>query len=334
MSGPLRLLVLGGTAWLGGAVAARAVERGHEVTCLARGTSGTAPAGARLVRSDRRLPGAYDELTDSAWDVVVDVSRQPEQVRSALSALAPRTERWVFVSTISVYADHARPGADESAPLLPAWSGAGEAPPSTYREAKVACEVSCHEAVRPDRLLVARAGLIAGYGDTSDRFGYWPARLARARAGEPVLVPPLEAPVQFIDVHDLAGWLVDAASTGRTGTLDATGPPRRFGEVLAACCEVTGASPAVVDPGEAWLLRAGVAPWAGLGSLPLWVPTEGAGHNARSATAARAAGLTARPLVDTVRDALRWERELGLDRDRAAGLSPAREDALLAAVGR
>lgn len=324
-------LILGGTAWLGGAVTEHALARGHRVTCLARGESGAVPPGASLVRADRRAPGAYDRLADRDWDVVLDVSREPEQVRTALDALSGRTRHWVYVSTISVYADHSRPGADESAPVLDPWTGRGEAPAEAYGSAKVSCETSCRASMPADRLLVARAGLIAGYGDPSDRFGYWPARFARSGPDDRVVVPPLGTAVQLVDVRDLAAWLVESAERRLTGTFDATGPQHTFADVVAACVAVTGIAPELVDPGDSRLLDAGVEYWAGPGSLPLWLPgTEYAGHCARAARAARAAGLATRPLAETAADALRWESEHGLHRERRAGLSAVREAELAA----
>ena len=325
-----RILVLGGTSWLGGAVASEAVARGHEVTCLARGESGEVPAGATHVRADRREAGAYDEVAAQDWDIVLDVSWQPEQVSSALSALASRAGHWVYVSSISVYADHSTPDADESAALVEPWSGSGVVGIEEYAGAKVSCETSCMSAVGPDRLLLARAGLIVGYGDQSDRFGYWPARFARAHDDDSVVVPPPDTPVQLIDVVDLARWLVDAGERRLAGAFDATGSSLTFADVSAVCSSVTGTTPGLVDPGEELLIEARVAPWAGPDSLPLWLPREThGGMAARKAAAVRAAGLITRPLADTVRDSLRWERELGLDRRRRAGLSPERESELL-----
>lgn len=325
-----RILVLGGTSWLGGAVASRAADRGHQVTCLARGESGEVPAGTAHVVADRRLPGAYDEVATQDWDVVLDVSWQPAQVRSALSALASRARHWVYVSSISVYADQSTPGLDESAALVDPWSGSGEPGVEEYAGAKVSCETSCSSAMGEGRLLIARAGLIVGYGDRSDRFGYWPGRFARAYDAQPLLVPPMDCPVQVIDVVDLARWLVDAAEGRVAGTFDATGPQLTFADVAAACQSVTGNRPALVEPREAWLVDAGVAPWAGPDSLPLWLPrqTHG-GMAARKAHAVRESGLGTRPMTDTVGNSLRWERELGLDRERRAGLNPGREADLL-----
>lgn len=337
MTSPPRLLVLGGTSWLGGRVAGRAHARGLSVSCLARGVSGSTPPGVRHVKADRTRPDAYDAVAGEDWDAVVDVSRQPEQVRSALTALAPRTRHWVFVSTISVYADHDTPGDDEDAALLPAWTARGEAPPEAYGEAKVACEEACRRAIAQDRLLVARAGLLAGDGDRSDRFGYWPARaaLTAVPGRERVLVPPTDSPVQVLDVDDLAAWLVDAVLHRTGGVVDAVGEPCTLGDVLAASARAAGTHPRPVPADEGWLERHGVAPWMGPDSLPLWLPRTGyAGHATRRRDRAAAAGLRTRPLDETAAAALRWERSLGLDRERAAGLGVGREAALLAALAR
>lgn len=327
---PLSVLVLGGTSWLGGAVARRARDAGHDVTCLARGESGSVPDGVRLVVADRDLVTAYDGIARD-WDVVVDVARQPLHVRGAVAALAGRVRQWVFVSTCSVYADDSTPGVDEGAALHPAWVGDGLAPDEEYGPAKVACEQELL-AVFPDAL-VARAGLIVGYGDRSDRFGYWPARLSRAGDGDGVLVPPRDAWSQVIDVEDLAGWLVRCGETGQGGIANAMGEPTRLGDLLTACAEASGTSPRWVEAGDGWLQEQGVAPWSGPDSLPLWLPQpEYAGFMTRSTAAARTAGLTTRPVVESARAALSWERELGRDRARRAGLTPDREAGLLATL--
>ena len=329
MTGSQRLLVLGGTSWLGGAVAGEAVRRGHAVTCLARGVSGSVPDGAELVAADRWSPGAYDGVAGRVWDSVVEVSWQPALVRSAVGALAPTSAHWTYISSISVYPDHRSVGADEAAPVVPPWDGAGEVGREDYAGAKVSCETSTLAALGSDRVCVARAGLIVGYGDRSDRFGYWPRQFARA-AGRPVLVPPVDTPVQVIDVEDLAGWLVDVAERRVAGTFDAVGERHTLGAVLAACATASRTDPPLVEASDDWLVSRGVEPWAGPDSLPLWLPRdEYGGHAARSGVAARAEGLTPRPLLDTVAASLSWETELGLDRDRSAGLTDVRHDELL-----
>ena len=333
-SAPLSLLVLGGTSWLGGAVARRARDRGHQVTCLARGAAGEVPPGVRHVVGDRDDPAsAYDEVRGRAWDAVVDVARQPLHVRGALDALAGQAGHWLFVSTCSVYADDAEPGQDESGPLHEPWQGDGLAPDEVYGPAKVACEQAVL-AARPDAL-VARAGLIVGYGDRSDRFGYWPGRFARAGVGEQVLTPPVEQPVQVVDVEDLAAWLVRCGEHRTGGVLNTLGDSRPMGEVLEVCRKAAGGTAEAVPAPDAWLQEHEVEPWMGPDSLPLWLPLPAyAGFMARSNAAARATGLTLRPLEESVQAALAWERERGLDRERRAGLSSTREAQLLERLAR
>jgi 2'-hydroxyisoflavone reductase len=328
----MQTLILGGTAWLGGTVAAAALRRGHEVTCLARGEAGTVPEGARLVVADRGDPAAYDAVSGHDWDLVVDVSWQPAFVRSALAAIGGRAAHWTYVSSCSVYADQSLPGLDETSTLLPALA-ADVADREQYGEAKVACELACSEALG-DRLLVVRSGLIAGPGDRSDRVGAWVARFARAvDDGGPVLVPNSpDQPVQAIDVRDLAEWILTSAESGRAGTYNASGPVLRFEDMIATSRSVAGHSGPVtlVDPD--WLAAQGVEEYMGAESVALWLHDPAwAGFSARDTSAARRAGLTTRPLDQTLTDTLPWERELGLDRPRNAGLSAAREGELLAA---
>ena len=331
---PIDLLVLGGTSWLGGAVARIALQRGHRVTCLARGESGTPPEGATWVRADRADPTAYDEVSTRDWDAVVDVSWQPDFVRSAVTALAARTGHWVYVSSCSVYSDDATPDTAEDAPLHPAHEGPGLVDMEVYGPAKVACERACLEAMGPERTAVARAGLIGGYGDRSDRLGYWPARAGRARDDELVLSPPRETPVQVIDVEDLARWLVHLAEHRIGGVFNALGDITTLGAVLDVCDVAAGCSPSYVEVADTWLVGHDVEPWMGPRSLPLWLPQrEYAGFMTRRNQAAHAAGMTLRPLADTVAASLRWEQERGLDRDRRAGLTPAEESELLALAG-
>lgn len=246
----MRLLVLGGTAWLGRCIATAAAERGHRVTCLARGESGVAPPGAAFTRADRDSSDAYRQVADQEWDVVIDVSRQPGQVRRAVTALAGRAGSFAFVSSVNVYAGHATPGAAENAALLPALAGEVMASMNTYGQAKVACEQHVLSGFGPGRSLIARVGLIGGPGDTFDRTGYWPVRFRRPATGDgSVLVPEVPGlATQVIDARDLAGWLVDAGERRLSGVFNVVGETIPLPAHLALAREVAGHTGPVVAP--------------------------------------------------------------------------------------
>ena len=324
------LLILGGTQWLGRTIAAEALARGHRVTCLARGEAGAVADGAALVVGDRSQAGAYDAVADREWDAVIDVTRQPGFARGAAAALADRAAHWTFISSGNVYAAQDEPGADESAELMPPLES-DESTPDTYGEAKSAIELAYREALG-DRLLVVRPGLIAGPGDASGRSGYWVARAARD--DEPMLVPDImDAAVQAIHVDDLVRFTLDAIEQGRTGAFNAVGDRVSFEDWLEASRAAAGHDGEVVAVSPEWLAEQGVAEWSGPESLPLWIidPTWNAFLD-RSNAAAKAAGLRLRPLDQLLAETLEWERSMGLDRQRGAGLSAEKERELLAAL--
>ncbi|MBQ1443748.1 MAG: epimerase [Renibacterium sp.] len=321
----MRLLILGGTVFLSRNIARAAVARGHQVTALARG-SRPVPAGAMLHVADRdQGVTAFAGLTGE-WDAVIDVARDPVQVGAARQALSGRVAHWTFVSTLSVYADQAVAGQDESAELLPGLAEGADAA-AEYGAAKVACEQLFRSATEP--FAIVRPGLICGPGDPSDRYGYWPARFARDNG--PALLPDLGAmATQVIDARDLALWLVELAESGTGGVFDACGPTVPWRTLIGAAMEVAGYSGRLRLADPAWLSAHGVSPWAGPESLPLWLPEDAFGLMARSGAAARAAGLRLRPFDQTLESVLADEKSRGLGRERRAGLSQAREAELLA----
>jgi nucleoside-diphosphate-sugar epimerase len=318
----MRLLILGGTQFLGRAIARHAGAAGHEVTCAARGVSGALADGARFIRVDRDQPDGLAPLAGETFDAVIDVSRHPGQVRRAVAALKQHAAHWTFVSTGSVYADNSTVAqrADTAALRAPTAADVDHSTEETYGAAKVACEQATGE-----NAFICRAGLIVGPEDPTGRFTYWPMRLAR---GGEVLAPgaPQDA-VQFIDVRDLAQWIVHAAQTGLTGCYDGIGPSRTFGELLAECAGAIGARCTLRWADRAFLERHNVRRWSGPRSLPLWVPLpEFAGFSTRDTTPARDAGLTVRPLAATARDTLDWARAAG---GPVTGLNPDEERAIL-----
>jgi 2'-hydroxyisoflavone reductase len=323
----MRILVLGGTAFLSAEITRQAVAARHEVTCLARGSAAAPPPGASWLRADRTLgTNAYADAAGE-WDAVIEVARDPNLAQIALDALAHRAAHWTFVSSCSVYADASVPGAAEDAALLPPLARGTPSTPDNYGESKAAIEEATLQAAA-GKAHLCRAGLIGGPGDSSDRYGYWPARFARD--SRPVLVPAIDnRPTQVIDVRDLAAWILMAAEKGVAGPLNALCGHVPFGTYLAAGRETAGYHGEVLTAQEDWLADQGVAYWAGPDSLPLWLPPGHGGFMARSNRAALAQGLQLRPWQETLADTLADERRRGLDRPRKAGLTPDTEARLV-----
>jgi 2'-hydroxyisoflavone reductase len=319
----VRLLVLGGTKFLGRAAVAAALARGHEVTLFNRGeTNPELFPEAEKLRGDRTQ--GLDVLQDREWDAVLDPSGYiPSVVRASAETLADATEHYLFVSSISVYASLAEP-VDEESPV----AELGDLPDdrltddySNYGPLKALCEQVVAE-VFSERQACVRPGLIVGANDPTGRFAYWPHRVA---LGGQVLAPaPPEAQVQFVDAKDLGAWLVDLSERREAGVFNATHPGRSWREVLSACREVSGGDASFEWVPAELLNEHEVGEWM---ELPLWVADpDTAGIHQADVSRAVAAGLTFRPLEETVRDTL--EHAATVD---GVGLTPEREAALLAA---
>jgi len=323
----MRLLVLGGSVFLSRAVAEEAVRRGHDVTCACRGESGPVPDGARHVVLDRAADPSLGTLADEAFDAVVDVARTPSWVRAAVEALPD--SHWVFVSTVNVYPDNSTPGGTPATFGLHEPLTTDEDPmtsPEAYGAMKVACEQLVQAAVASSTVI--RPGLIAGPGDPSGRFGYWPERLAR---GGEVLAPgdPGDV-VQLIDARDLADWIVTVAERRLDGVFDGVGPTMSRAELIEQVAAGVAATPTLTWVEQEFLEGREVKPWSGPRSIPLWLPLpEYAGMLAHDPTPSYDAGLVTRPIAETARDTLAWLRATP-DATRT-GLSAAEEADVLAA---
>lgn len=328
----MKVLLLGGTVFLGRHLVDALQARGHEVTLFNRGRSDAALLGEfEQLRGDRALgEHGLAALRGRRWDAAIDTCGfVPRIVAASAALLRDAVSHYTFVSSISVYADFSRPGLDETAPIAPLADPASEDVPAHYGALKAACE-RVVERHFPGRAFIVRPGLIVGPHDPTGRFTYWVERAARGGA---MLAPgSADAAVQFIDARDLADWIVRAVDRRVVGTYNATGRPVPFGEVLDACIRAAGGAAAPVWVGAEFLRAHGVAPWT---ELPLWVGAEDAGIHAVDVARAFAAGLATRPVDDTVRATLAWLHSGGAGRSSArhppAGLAPAREQALLAA---
>jgi len=306
----MNLLILGGTKFLGRHAVDAALADGHDVTIFTRGqTNPDLYPEVEHLTGDR--DGALGALEGRTWDAVVDTSGYvPRIVRQSAELLRDAVGRYVFVSSISVYDDFSRP-IEESTPVAQLEDPATEEIMEYYGALKAACETVIDE-VYGDRGANVRAGLIVGPYDPTDRFTYWPRRIA---AGGDVLGPgDPDAPVQFVDARDLGAWLVKLALDGPGGTFNATGPAERltFRELLDRATTVIGSDAKVVWVEEQIVLDAGIEGWS---ELPLWLPgADYAGMAQADTQRARAAGLTFRPLEETVVDTLAWDRTVESDR--------------------
>jgi 2'-hydroxyisoflavone reductase len=335
--GSKRILILGGTGFLGPQLVEAARSRGHTVTLFNRGK--TRP---HLFPDVEKLHGDRDPkngeglkvLEGRSWDVVIDTSGYvPRVVRASAELLAPNVGHYVFISTLSVYKELPQPGMGEDAPLATVADPTNENIRENYGALKALCEQAA-EGAFPGRTTNIRPGLIVGPDDPTQRFTYWPVRVAQ---GGEVLAPGGGSdPVQFIDVRDLAEWTILAIENRDLGVFNAVGPakPLTVREMLEACKQASGSNATFTWADAAFLERQKVRPWM---DMPVWVPPTGelAGLTSVSNAKAMARGLKFRPVLDTARDTLTWFNGLPPERQaelrKRAGLTPEREREVLAA---
>jgi 2'-hydroxyisoflavone reductase len=300
----MRLLVLGGTMFVGRHLVDAALRRGHDVTLFNRGHTNPElfPEVERL-RGDRASDLAA--LEGRRWDAVIDTSGYlPAAVAASAELLMRSVERYAFISTVAVYDDFAQPGLDESARVARLPPGVPrELADDTYGPLKALCERAVRAAFSA-RALVIRPGIIAGPHDPTDRFTYWVRRVAQG--GEVSAPGNPDRPVQLIDARDLADWIVRMVERGEGGTFNATGPDRElgFGELLDECKAASGSEARFVWVSDEVLRERGAEPF----DLPFWNPDpDSVGFFAIDSSKAVARGLSFRPLVETARDTLRWD---------------------------
>jgi 2'-hydroxyisoflavone reductase len=339
---PLKILILGGTGFTGPYQVRYAIARGHSVTVFNRGKThpGILPDGVEQLTGDRNT-GDLGTLKGRKWDVVIDnPTMLPKWVHDAAAVLKGNVERYIFISTISVYGDVPTPGLDETASLA---KYEGKDAMKETRETVIASKFALYGPLKalsekeaekwfPGKTCIIRPGLIVGPGDETDRFTYWPVRIDR---GGEVLAPGEKSdPVQFIDARDLAEWTVRMAELGATGTYNATGPatPLTIGGMLEGMKEAFHSNAKLTFVPADFLAKENVAPWS---DMPVWVPPAGedGGMGAVSIKRALEKGLTFRPLAETSGDTLAWFKAQPNERQEKlrAGLTQEREAEVLKA---
>ncbi|MFN0242167.1 MAG: NAD-dependent epimerase/dehydratase family protein [Planctomycetota bacterium] len=331
---PKKILILGGTQFVGPALVEAARARGHVITLFNRGKT-----NAELFPELEKLRGDRDPKKDAGlaalkgrkWDAVIDdCGYYPRHVAASTDLLAESVGRYVFVSSTSAYARNDIEGIDETADVAKLADPSVETMGDGYEHyggLKALCEKAVESAFA-DRATIVRPGYIVGPGDPTDRFTYWPVRIAK---GDDVIVPgePTD-PIQVIDVRDLAAWMIALVEGNVRGTFNAVGPERRlsWGEVLEACRNASGVQTRLRFLSVPELRARGV-----VDDMPIWAPYEGEtkGYHTASNARARAAGLTFRPIAKTVADTLAWFQSLPAERraDLQAGLDPKKEAEIL-----
>jgi len=325
----MRILILGGTVFLGRALVEAALEREHEITLFNRGHT-----NPNLFPGIERLFGNRDsdlaELEGTHWDAVLDTSGYvPRIVRKSVKLLARQTDHYTFISSLSAYADISQIGIEENAPLAKlADETTEEVTGDSYGPLKALCEREVIEAMT-DRALIVRPGLIVGPFDPTDRFTYWPHRIAR---GGEILAPGRpDREIQFIDVRDLAEWLIPMVEAQVPGIYNAVGPaaPLTMKQLLDDGRKMLNRYSTLTWVDDEFLLKKHVDPWI---DLPLWLPDSdifSGGMLRASGRKALGAGLTFRSVEDTFLDTHKWEAKRPINHEWVAGLSIDRENGLL-----
>ena len=300
--------MLGGTGFLGPQIVESAVKRGHSITLFNRGhTRPDLFPNLETLIGDR--DGNLKALEGRKWDAVVDTSANvPRIVRASAELLAPNIKHYIYVSSISVYADTSKPGMDENTPVAKMADESNEEVMKNYGPLKALSEKAA-EACLPGRVAVVRPGLIVGPDDPSDRFTYWPVRVAK---GGDVLAPGDPAdPVQLIDVRDLGAWIVTLIENQTIGVFNALGPdkPLTIGAMLDACKYASGGDARFIWADADFLEQNKVQAWS---DMPVWVPHRGdsLGFHEVSNSRAVQAGLTFHPIADTAKVTLDWFKTL------------------------
>lgn len=319
----MKILILGGTRFLGRHLVESALGRGHEVTLFNRGKS-----NPEIFPDIERLFGDRDSglaaLEGRNWDAVIDTCGYlPRIVSLSARTLAPCVSHYTFISSISVYADFSQLGLNENDPVATLDDPQTEQITNeSYGPLKALCEQAVEHEL-PGRTLVIRPGLIIGPYDPTDRFTYWPVRVARG--GEMLAPDGPDWETQIIDVRDLADWNIHMVEQSAAGVYNATGPdrPLTFGEVLQVSQAASKINPEIHWLPEEYLLTNGVLPWS---DLPLWLPgKENAGADKVDVRKALSNGLTFRPLSDTIKATIDWANQRPEDHSWRAGLKPERE---------
>jgi 2'-hydroxyisoflavone reductase len=327
----MKILIIGGTRFLGRHLVESAVARGHEVTLFNRGkTNPTLFPQVETILGDREHD--LDKLSGRAWDAVIDVAAYvPRIVCLSAQGLEKSVGRYVFISSVSVYASFSKVGIDESDPVGKIEDESfEEITGESYGPLKALCEKVVQDTYG-ERALIVRPGLIVGPNDPTDRFTYWPVRVRR---GGDVLAPEKpDVPMQIIDVRDLSDFIIKLIEEKSSGIYNATGPDSELtlGAMLEACKEVSGSDANFRWASVEFLNQNNVAPWS---DMPVWVPDteEDAGFSRVDISKAINAGLTFHPLEETVRDTIDWAATRPSDHEWRAGLKAEREAELLTKI--